>query len=66
MQTPVFPSSPSRFKSFTDRRFHLAFATGFFDNRIVEVVRNLFLSSLLWALLAATVYTVYTMIVGTH
>jgi hypothetical protein len=66
MQTPVFPSSPSRFKSFTERRFPFAFVTDFFDNRIVEVVRTLFLSLLLWALLAAAVYTVYSMIVGTH
>jgi hypothetical protein len=66
MQTPVFLSSPSRFKSFTGRKFHLAFATSVFDSRIVEVVRNLLLSSLLWALLAAAVYTVYAMIVGTH
>jgi hypothetical protein len=63
MQIPALPS-PSRFKAFTHRRLHLASATDLFDNRIVEVVRNLFLSSLLWLLLAVSVYAVYTIIVS--
>ena len=66
MQTPAFPSSPSRFKSFTNRRFHLGFTTSFFDNRIVDLVRSLLLSSILWALLAAGVYLVNSMIAGMH
>jgi hypothetical protein len=61
---PVFPASQSRFRNFTYRRLHLASASGFFDNRVVEVVRNLFLSSLLWVLLAVAVYVVYTLIVS--
>jgi hypothetical protein len=61
MQTPVF-SPQSRFRTFTHRTFDLS--STLFDHRIVEVVRNLFLSSLLWFLLAATVYAVYTMIVS--
>jgi hypothetical protein len=63
MQTPVF-SSPSRFRAFTHHRFDLA--SSLFDNRIVEVVRTLFLSSLLWLLLAGGVYAVYSLIAGTH
>jgi hypothetical protein len=63
MQTPALPS-PSRLRNFTHRRLHLASATGLFENRFVEVVRNLFLSSLLWLLLAVSVYAVYTMIVS--
>jgi hypothetical protein len=67
MQTPTFPALQSRYKSFTGRRFQRDTNPGFFDlHPVVEVVRSLFLSSLLWALLAATVYTVYTMIAGTH
>jgi hypothetical protein len=66
MQTPTFPISPSRFKVFANRTFHRTSGIGLFDTRIGELVRNLFVSSLLWFLLAIAVYTVYTTIVGTH
>ena len=42
-------------------------AEGFFDlHPVGAVARGLFLSLLLWVLLAFVVYTVYTMIVGAH
>jgi hypothetical protein len=67
MQTPAFPALQSRFKSFTERSSHRSSTTGFFANHaVVDVVRSLFLSSILWAILAITVYEVYSMIVGTH
>jgi hypothetical protein len=64
MQTPAFPALQSRFKSFA----HRSSTTGFFVNHaaVVDVVRSLFLSSILWAILAVIVYEVYSMIVGTH
>ena len=45
------------------RHLHKAF-TSFFDNRIVEFVSNLLLSSALWALLAVAVYAIYNLIVS--
>ena len=35
-------------------------------HRVGEIVRGLFFSSVLWGLLAAGVYTVYAMVLGTH
>jgi hypothetical protein len=65
MQTPAFPALQSRFKSFTGRGSQRSSAPGFFANHdVVDVVRSLFLSSILWAILAVTVYEVYSMIVS--
>jgi hypothetical protein len=67
MQTPAFPSLQSRFKSFTDRGSRPSSPPGFFETHAVgDVVRSLFLSSILWAFLIFAVYEVYSMIVGTH
>jgi|HubBroStandDraft_6_1064221.scaffolds.fasta_scaffold3390095_2 hypothetical protein len=67
MQTPAFPSLQSRFKSFTDRGSRRSSPPGFFETHAVgDVVRSLFVSSILWAVLAVGVYEVYSMIVGTH
>jgi hypothetical protein len=60
MQSPVF--SAQRFRTFTHRSFDLT--AHLFDNRVFETGRSLLLSSLLWLLLAAFVYMVYTLIVN--
>jgi hypothetical protein len=66
MQTPAVPSLHSRFKNLADRGSHQSSAPGFFETHAVgDVVRSLFLSSLLWAVLIFAVYEVYSMIV-TH
>lgn len=49
MQTPTF---------FKSRSFFNAYPVG-------EMVRGLFLSSILWIFLALAVYTVYSMVLGT-
>jgi hypothetical protein len=65
MQSPAFPSLQSRYKSFTNRGTDHASSTGFFQNHPVgEVVRSLFFSSILWMLLAITLYAVYSMVAG--
>lgn len=67
MQTPAFPSLQSSDKSFTSRGSDRASSTGFFESHPVgEVVRSLFLSSILWMLLAIALYAVYSMIVGSR
>lgn len=38
----------------------------FHAHPVGEIVRGLFLSSVLWVLLAVGVYSVYTMILGSH
>lgn len=48
MQTPAFFKSRSFFNSYP----------------VGEMVRGLFLSSVLWGFLAMAVYTVYTMVLG--
>jgi hypothetical protein len=65
MHTPAFPSLQSRYKSSTNRGSHRISSTGFFHNHPVgEVVRSLFFSSVLWMLLAITLYAVYSMVAG--
>jgi hypothetical protein len=62
MQIPMF-SFQSRFKSSS----HSNAAPGFFQTHAVgEVIRSLFLSSIMWVLLAGTVYTVYTIFAPAH
>ena len=64
MQTPTFPTLQSKFKNLGS---HRSSAPGFFATHAVgDVLRGLFLSSLLWAALAAGVYMVYSMVVGAH
>ena len=65
MQTPIFPALQSGYKHLFDRSRQRN--SGFFDTYpVADVVRSLVLSSVLWALLAVTVYTVYVMIAGAH
>lgn len=67
MQTPAFPSLQSKYKSFTHRMSSRTSAPGFFDlHPISEILRSVFFSSILWALIAASVYMLYTMIVGSR
>ena len=67
MQTPAFPSLQSTEKRFTNRESDRTSSPGFFDTHPVgEVVRSLFFSSILWMLLAITLYAVYSMVVGTR
>jgi hypothetical protein len=63
MQTPAFPAIQSRDASFTNQNSHRGFFT---IHPIIEVVRSLFFSSILWMLLAIALYAVYTMVVGSH
>jgi hypothetical protein len=65
MQTPAFPSLQSRFKSFTDRGARRSSSPAFFETHaVVDVVRSLFVSSILWVVLAVGVYEVYSMVVA--
>jgi hypothetical protein len=65
MQSPAFPSLQSRFKNFTNFGSDRTRTTGFFHTHPVgEVVRSLFFSSILWMLLAITLYAVYSMVAG--
>jgi hypothetical protein len=63
MQTPAFPAIQSRDASFTNQNSHRSFFT---THPIIEVVRSLFFSSILWMLLAIALYAVYTMVAGSH
>jgi len=65
MQTPAFPFLQSRYKNIANRMSSNTSATGFFDvHPIGEILRSLFLSSILWVLIAAGVYMLYSMIVS--
>jgi hypothetical protein len=65
MQTPAFPSLQTRFRNITHMGSGRASSNGFFHNNPVgEVVRSLFFSSILWMLLAITLYAVYSMVAG--
>ena len=67
MQTPAFPSLQSSDKSFSNRGSDRPSSTGFFEAHPVgEVVRSLFLSSILWMLLAIVLYAVYSMVAGSR
>jgi hypothetical protein len=67
MQTPSFPLIQSRYKSIIHRSARQSTGEGYFDtHQVGAIFRGLFLSSILWALIAITIYTVYTMIVGSH
>lgn len=64
MQTPTFPNLQSKFKNLGSHRSSIP---GFLATHAVgDVLRSLFLSSLLWAALAAGVYMVYSMVLGAH
>jgi hypothetical protein len=63
MNMPAFPALQSRYRSFTSRRSNQA---GFFQNHpISDVARSLFVSSILWLVLAIALYGVYSIVVGT-
>jgi hypothetical protein len=67
MQTPAFPALQARYRSFTHRGSHETAASRYLQTHAVGgIVRGLFMSSLLWMLIAFTVYTVYTMVLGTR
>jgi hypothetical protein len=67
MQTPAFPSLQSTNKSFSNPGSDRPSSNGFFESHpIGEVVRSLFLSSILWMLLAIVLYAVYSMVVGSR
>jgi hypothetical protein len=64
MQTPSLPFFQSRYKSIIHRDASQETGEGYFDtHQVGAIVRGLFLSSILWGLIAITVYTVYNMIV---
>lgn len=57
MPIPIFPI----------RRSPRSATAGFFETHaVVDVIRSLALSSVMWLLLAGSVYTIYSVIVGTH
>jgi hypothetical protein len=67
MQSPALSSLQSRDASFTSRSSDRTSLSGFFSTHpVVEVVRSLFFSSILWMLLAIALYAVYTMVVGSR
>jgi len=67
MQSPALSSLQSRDASFTNRSSDRTSLSGFFATHpVVEVVRSLFFSSILWMLLAIALYAVYTMVVGSR
>jgi hypothetical protein len=65
MENTTLPLLQFRSKELSNPIPRQSSSTGFFDlHPIAVIVRSLFLSSVLWVLLAIAVYTVYTMIVG--
>ena len=66
MNMPAFPALQSRYRSFTSRRWNQTSSDGFFQNHPISgVMRSLFVSSLLWMVLAIALYGVYSVVVGT-
>lgn len=67
MQNPSFPLLQFRSKELSSPTPRQSLQSGFFDvHPLADIVRSVFLSSLLWVFLAFAVYMVYTMIAGTH
>jgi hypothetical protein len=67
MQNPSFPLLQFRSKDLSSASPRQGLQAGFFDlHPVADIVRSVFVSSLLWAFLAFAVYTVYTMIAGSH
>ena len=67
MQNSSFPLLQFRSKEISSQSSRRISGESFFYiHHVGDIVRSLFLSSLLWVFLAIAIYTVYTMIVGTH
>ncbi len=67
MQNPSLPLLQFRSKDLSSQPTRPQTGEGFFDlHPVVDIVRSVFLSSLLWVCLAYTVYTVYNLIAGSH
>jgi hypothetical protein len=66
MQSPALTSLQSRDASFNQNTDRSSLSGFFATHPVVEVVRSLFFSSILWMLLAIALYAVYTMVVGSH
>jgi hypothetical protein len=67
MQTSSFQSAQSQYQDHTEPSRFLDGPTGFLGTHAIgAIARGLFLSAILWAALAITLYTIYTLIVGAH
>jgi hypothetical protein len=65
MQTEAFPSLQSRYRGFDMNMPNHPSPTGYFESHPVgEIIRSFFFSSILWMLLAITLYGVYSMVVA--
>jgi hypothetical protein len=65
MQSPAFPSFQEKYKGFNNPGPGHSTPTGYFSTHpIAEIVRSLFLSSILWMLLAIVLYGVYSLVAG--
>ncbi len=67
MQNPSSSLLPFRSKEVANQATRRNSGENFFSlHHVGDIVRSLFLTSLLWVFLAVGVYTVYTMIAGAH
>jgi hypothetical protein len=68
MQTPSYSDIHVRYTNLTNRTARQQEnADGFLDtHHVVDIARSLFLSSILWVVIAIIVYTVYSMVAGAH
>jgi hypothetical protein len=67
MQTPSYSDIHVRYTNLTNRTARQENADGFLDtHHVVDIARSLFLSSILWVVIAIIVYTVYSMVAGAH
>ena len=67
MQNTSFPLLQFRSKDLSSQPSRQQAGANFFDlHPVIDIVRSVFLSSLLWIFLAFTVYTVYNMIAGSR
>jgi hypothetical protein len=67
MQTPSYSDIHTRYTNLTNRTARETNTDGFLDtHHVVDIARSLFLSSILWVVIAIIVYTVYSMVAGAH
>jgi hypothetical protein len=67
MQTPSYSDIHTRYTNLTNRTAREMNTDGFLDtHHVVDIARSLFLSSILWVVIAIIVYTVYSMVAGAH
>ncbi|WP_433973897.1 hypothetical protein [Tunturiibacter lichenicola] len=67
MQTPSYSDIHVRYTNLTNRTARQENTDGFLDtHHVVDIARSLFLSSILWVVIAIIVYTVYSMVAGAH